>query len=80
MCTVGWMSWTGGIEGVPCNVDDVTEDGGKGVVEDGLGVDVVGLDGLTEAAVGVVDGDVKACEFVDGVDALCLGVGIGCGV
>lgn len=57
-------------------VDDAT----TGVAADCLGVGAGGVELLTEAGVGVVEGDVTACEVVEGVDVSGCGVRVGCGL
>lgn len=56
---------------------DGVEDATIGVAEGCLGVGAGGVGLLTDAGVGVVEGDVTACEVVDGVDISGCGVLVG---
>lgn len=47
------------------------------MVANGFGVEAGGVEVLTEAAVGVVEGEVTACEVVEGVETSGCGVCVG---
>lgn len=60
-----------------CKALECTEDDGTGVLAKGFGVDAGGVEVLTDAAVGVVEGEVTACEVVEGVETSGCGVCVG---